>query len=150
MTTTTTTVWTLATACGTEDVEGRHHDDDEYGEGFDPVGVVGDGGARIAAEGHRDHRSDDRVDGEEQPRDDPGEVALAPPPDDVLEESSRRGVAGTELGERVPLQDGDATRDEERDPDRRAGNFTGGAEQREDPCSHHRADPDEGRLAHRQ
>ena len=104
MTTTTTTVWTLATACEPTTLRRGHHEEDEHREQLDPVVVVGDRGAGVAAERHRDHRGDDRVDRQQQPRDDACEVALPPPSDDVLEQPAGRGVPRPELGEGVTLQ----------------------------------------------
>ena len=58
------------------------------------------------------------------------------------------GYSGTELGERVALQAGDRTGDQERQPHSGAGHFPSCAEQGEDPGAHHRADSDERRLAY--
>ena len=87
---------------------------------------------------------------EDQPGDDAGEVAVAEAAHDVLEQSARRRVAGAELRERVALQPGDRAGDHEREPDRRARDLAGGAEQREDAGADHRADADERGLPHRQ
>ena len=62
-----------------EDVEARHHHEDEYGEKLDPGVVVGDGGAGVAPEGHSNHRGDDCVDSQQQPRDDSGEMSSPQP-----------------------------------------------------------------------
>ena len=135
---------------GAEDVQGGHHQHDEDREGSDPVVVVGDRGAGVAAERDRDHGRDDRVDGEEHPGDDAGEVALSPAPDDVLEEAAGGRVPGTHLGEGVALQRGYPARQQERDPHRRSGHLPGRPQQREDARPDHRADPDERGLARRQ
>ena len=108
--------------------------------------AVGDGFARVAAERHGDHRGDDRVGGEEQPRDDSREVAVPEALADVFEQSSGRREPRAELGERVALQHRDDARDQERQPDGRAGDLTGRAEEGEDPGADHRADADEGGL----
>ena len=76
-----------------------------------------------------------------------GDVPVAEPAHDVLEQAAGRRVPGAELGERVALQPGDGTGEEERQPDRGAGHLAGGAEQGEDPGADHRADADERRLA---
>jgi hypothetical protein len=104
----------------------------------------------VAPEGHRHHRRYDRVGQVGQPRGDPGEVAVTGPLRHVLQQPAGRRIPGTQLGERVTLQHRDEAGDEERQPHRRASHFPGRAEQREDPRAHHRPDPDERSLAHRQ
>ena len=130
-----------------DDVEQAHDDDDEHREALHPRGAaVGDGFARVAAERHGDHRGDDRVRRQEQPRDDAREVAVAEALADVFEQSACRREPRAELGERVALQHRDDARDHERQPDGRAGDLAGRAEEREDPGADHRADADERRL----
>ena len=151
ITTTTTTVWTRATAwlptmlrrVMTATIATR----EELGP---PRVAVGDGAARVAAERDGDHARDDRVRGQDEPGDDAGEVAVAPTSHDVFEQAARRRVPRAQLGEGIALQSGDRARDQERQPDRGARDLTGRAEQREDPRADHRADADERGLAHRQ
>ena len=71
---------------------------------------------------------------------------VAESPDDVLEQAAGRRVARPELGERVALQRGDAAGEQEREPDGRAGDLAGRAEQREDAGADHGADADERGL----
>ena len=79
MTTTTTSVCALATACDPRTFSPVITSMISTANGLDPVAVVGDRGARVAAERHRDHGRDDRVDGEEHPRDDAGDVSVPHP-----------------------------------------------------------------------
>jgi hypothetical protein len=130
----------------TDDVQQGHRQDEQHREGLDPRGAaVGEGGAGVAAERDGDHAGDDGVGGQDQPGDDAGEVAIAKSSHHVLEQTGRRGVAGAELREGVALQQGDPARDQERQPDGRAGNLAGRTEQREDPRADHGADADERR-----
>ncbi len=147
MTMTTTTVWTRATACA-DDVQRHHGQHEHHREELDPeLRTVGHGAARVAAERHRDHAGDDGVGEQQEPRDDPGDVSVAEAADDVFEQSTRGRVASAELRERVALQARDGTGDHEGHPHRGTGDFPGGAEEREDPGTDHRADPDECGLA---
>ena len=84
---------------------------------------------------------------EDQPGDHPGRVSVAEAPHHILQQPARRGVTGAELGERVALQAGDGTGEQERDPDGRTSHLTGRAEQGEDPGADHGADADERRLS---
>ena len=70
--------------------------------------------------------------------------------DDILEQATGRGVPDPELGERIALEHGDGSGDQERHPHRRAGDFAGSTEQREDAGADHGADPDERRLPRRE
>ena len=90
ITTTTTSVWTPATARLPTMLSRRHDDDDHDREELRPArAAVGDGAARIAAERDRDHARDDRVRRQDEPGDDAGEVAVTPPAGDVLEQAAR-------------------------------------------------------------
>ena len=70
----------------------------------------------------------------------------AEPTHDVLEQATGRRVPGTELGERVALQGGDRTGEQERQPNSGTRHLASRAEQGEDPGADHRANPDERRL----
>ena len=147
MTTKTTRLWTRATTRRAGDVEDGHRHEQGDGEDLHPGGVVaGERRAGVAPEREGDHRRDDAVRDVGQPGDDRRDVAVAEALVDVLEQATGGRELGTELGERVALQRGDAAGEQERQPDRRPGDLAGGAEQREDPGADHRGDADEGRL----
>ena len=132
-----------------DDVDHRHRHHDQHGEGLGPrLSAIPHDRAGVAAEGHGDHAGDDGVGGEDQPGDDAGDVAVAEPADDVLEQATCRRVPGAELGEGVALQPGDGAGDEERQPHGRPGDLARCAEEGEDPRADHRADADERRLTH--
>jgi hypothetical protein len=58
------------------------------------------------------------------------------------------GIARAELDADVSEEHRHDAADQERDPDRRAGDGAGLAEEREDPRADHRTDPEERRPAH--
>ena len=137
---------------GPGDVHAGHDDDDQRREHLDPDGALlpGEHGTGVAAERDRHHRGHDGVRQVDQPRGDAGEVAVAESLRDVLEHAPGARVPGAEFRERVALQPRDGPGDQERHPHRGPGHLAGRAQQREDPRAHHRPDPDERGLAHRQ
>ena len=80
ITTTTTTVCTRATACEPTMLSAVITSTTRTAKTLtQAVVAVGERRAGVAAERHRDHAGDDRVGGQDQPRDDAGEVAVAEP-----------------------------------------------------------------------
>ena len=148
ITTTTTTVWARATAVEPTVLSALITSTTRTAKTLiHASSPVGERRAGVAAERHRDHPGDDRVGGEDQPREHAGDVAIAEPAHHVLEQTAGRGVLRPELGEGIPLEPGDGAGEEERQPDRRAGDLPGRTEQGEDARADHRADADERSLA---
>jgi len=134
---------------GPDDVHAGHHDDDQRRKNLRPhLVLAGDRGAGVAAERDRHHRRHDGVHKVDQPRGGPGEMTVAEPLGDVLQQAAGARIPRAELGEGVALQDGDRPGKEERQPHRRARYRAGRAQEREDPRAHHRPDADERGLAH--
>ena len=103
---------------------------------------------RVAPERDGDHRADDHDRGEvPQPGGDPDEPSVAEPLDQVRDDPARRGEADAHLDDRVAEQRGDDPGEEEREPDGRARDRAGLAEQREDAGPDHGADAEEGGAA---
>ena len=147
MTTNTTMLWTRATSDEPATLSPVMATQQQDREGLDRSRVaVGEGRARVAPEGQRDHRGDDPVRDVDEPGDDGGDVAFAEAAIDVLEQATGGREAGAELGERVALQRGDRAGEQERQPDGRTGDLAGRAEQREDPGADHRGHADERGL----
>ena len=100
---------------------------------------------RVAAEGDSDHRADDHDGGEiPEPGSDTDEAAVSEALHQVGEKPARGRVANAELHDGVAEQPGDDPGQEERQPDRRAGDDGSLAEQGEDAGPDHRADAEEG------
>ena len=133
-----------------QDVQARHHQQDQDREEAGPASRVVDGRAGVVPERHRHHGGDDRVDGEHHPGDDAREVPLPPPADHVLQEPACRGVASAHFRERVALQRSHHLPPGGTRSTPRAGHLAGRTQQREDPRADHRADTDERGVAHRQ
>ena len=148
MTTKTTTPWTRATMFEPATLRPVITSEQGDREGLDRDRVAaGERRAGIAPEGQGDHRRHDAVGDVHEPGHDRRDVAVAEPAVDVLEQAAGRWVARPELAERVALQGGDATGQQERQPDGRPGDLAGRAEQREDPGADHRGDADGRGLA---
>ena len=136
---------------GARQVDGEHLEQDRGDEHVVPrrAGVVADeqrGG--VAAEGDRDHRSDDHDRGDiAEPRRDADEPPLAEALDQVGDKTARGRVAHAELDTHVAEHPGDDAADQERDPHARAGDRSRLAQQREDAGPDHRADAEDGRAA---
>src|SRR5215467_931437 len=93
---------------GPDDVHAGHHDDDQRRKNLRPhLVLAGDRGAGVAAERDRHHRRHDGVHKVDQPRGGPGEMTVAEPLGDVLQQAAGARIPRAELGEGVALQDGD-------------------------------------------
>ena len=132
---------------GADEVDAHHHEHDHRREEVVPARrrvVADEERGRVAAERDRDHRADDHDRGEvAEPGGDADEPPVAEPLDQVRDQPARGREAHAELDDGVAEQGRDDSGDQEREPDRGAGDRAGLAEQGEDAGADHRADAEE-------
>ena len=134
-----------------DEVDRGHCNDDRGGEDVVPPArsvVADEERGRVAPERDRHHRAHDHDRCEvAEPGGDADEATVPEAFDQVGDQTTRRRVAHAELDDGVAEECGDDAGEEERQPDRRAGDHGRLAEQREDACADHRADAEEGGAA---
>ena len=136
---------------GADQIDPDHRENDYRGEDVVPAGrgvVPYEERGRVASEGDRHHRADDHDRREvAEPGRDPDQPPVSEALEEVRDQATRGRIADAQLDDVVAEQRCDDAGEQKREPDRRPGDGSGLAEQREDARADHRADAEESGAA---